>query len=362
MKIGIDALFLRPGKTRGIERVARGLIRGLSGGDDDVVVYAGAEGTGEGGRFRERRAPFSSGNRAARIAFQQAGLGVMASKDGLDVLFCPANLCPPVSFRPSAVMIHDLAPLRFPKDFPFRERLFWRALWPFSVRAARLVLTVSEHSAKEVARTFGIAGSKVRVVHPGVDECFFFSRESPAQAQPKEILCVSKNAGYKNLDGLFFAGAILAQRMKADFNLVIAGIEETDRPGVEARASRLWPGGRLRFTGPLTDAELAARYRRAAMLVNPSFYEGFGLPVLEAMACGTPVVASGALSEAAGDAALLFSPDDPAEMAAAMERVLSDPELAARLREKGKKRAGLFPWDKAVRGVASALHEAARRG
>lgn len=358
MKIGIDALFLTPESHRGIDRVARGLVRGLGALEEGhaMLAYAAREGSGLGGLLPEKRLFFRADNRPARVLAQTAFLGRAAQKHGMDVLLCPANLCPLLSPLPRVLLIHDLAPLRFPGDFSAVERRLWRMLMPLSARAAERIVTVSEFSASEVSGLLRVPREKIRVVNPGVDEFFRGGKGEALRPERPEILCVSKGAGYKNLDGLLKACGLLAERGR-DFSLAVAGLDQ--EAGERLRALGRGIGSRLDIAGPLSDPELAARYRRAALVVNPSRYEGFGLPLLEAMAAGAPVAASRACAEAAGDAGLLFSPDSPAEMAGAMEKLLDDPGLARELREKGRLRARAFTWERSAREILAVLREAA---
>jgi glycosyltransferase involved in cell wall biosynthesis len=244
---------------------------------------------------------------------------------GVDVLHCPTFRGPLRARAPVVVTVHDLAILRHPETFPAWHRAYGRVGLRPTVRAADAVVALSEFTRSETEELLGVPAERIRVVHNGVDPVF--AAGGPA-ADGEYVLAVATLEPRKNL-----ARAVDA-----------AGLA-----GVELRVvgARGWGGVAVSgWVGFVSDEELARLYRGARCVVYPSLYEGFGLPILEAMACGTPVVTSrgGATEETAGGAAVLVDPLDPASIAAGIEEASRRrDELVA----KGRERASAFTWAKA---------------
>jgi glycosyltransferase involved in cell wall biosynthesis len=265
---------------------------------------------------------------------------------GASLLLGPANLAP-VAFPRNVVVIHDAAALREPSWYSAAYARWHGALLPRLARGARRVITVSEFSARELRELVGVEAA---VVPGGVDARFTPDADpGPARAalglDRPYVLTVASRLARKNLGALDVAAERLA---RAGIDLVAAG---GDRPQFRAGS-----GSGPRFVGPVPDAHLPALYAGASAFVLPSLYEGFGLPCIEAMACGVPVVAAraGALPETCGDAALYADPRDPDAIADAIERAL-DPATAERLRTAGLARAAAFTWDRTARGVDAVI-------
>jgi glycosyltransferase involved in cell wall biosynthesis len=263
--------------------------------------------------------------------------GLPRQARGLDVLHCPTFRGPVRSRVPVVVTVHDLAVLRHPGTFNPWTRRYSRLAVPRVVRAARLVICVSEFTRREVVELIGVPEGRIRVVPNGVGPPF--GPDGPA-ADGDYVLAVGTLEPRKNL------GAAREAALRLDVELRVVGAQG-------------WGGVRVDgWLGRVADDELAALYRGARCLVYPSLYEGFGIPVLEAMACGTPVVtaAGGATEEVAGGAAVLADPRDPASIAAAVE------EAATRrdeLRARGLERARAFTWDRVAAETRRVYEEAA---
>ncbi len=257
------------------------------------------------------------------------------------------------------ITLHDLIPLLFPHFAPRSKKtrvypLFRRLLFAIAARADA-ILTDSEHSRQDVRRGLDIAADdrrQVLAIPLGVHPRF---TPGPAATQRRPvILYVGRRDPYKNLAGLVQALAAVVRAVPAA-RLEVIGPPDARYPEPELLARELGLADRVTWRGYVTEADLVAAYQAAAVLALPSRYEGFGLPALEAMACGTPVVCSnaGSLPEVAGPAALQVAPDDLAGLAAALVRVLTDPALAADLAAQGQVQAARYTWaDTARRTLA----------
>ena len=272
--------------------------------------------------------------------------------------------------RPHAVKcvcnIHDLIPLVHPEFTPraLKTRFFpvYRALMHEIARRADAVATGSESAKRDIVRLLGVPEERIAVAPDGVDARYAPGGEKPsARGGPRTVLYVGRCDPYKNLPGLV---EVFAQLVRAgvDARLRIVGSPDARYPEADAAARRLGVADRVERAGYLDDAGLVQAYRDADVLALLSRYEGFGLPVLEAMACGTPVVCSHAASlpEVAGAAARLVAPDDVAGAAAALKAILTDPAEAARLRAAGLAQAKKFTWRTAAEAVLRLYGELAR--
>lgn len=274
-----------------------------------------------------------------------------------DLLWSPANTGP-LAVRDQVLTVHDVAPLDHPEWFNPLFGAWYRWLVPRLARRVRCVITDSLFSKRRILARTGIPEQRVKVVPPGVDNESFRPVENVVSAEVRAahrlhvpyVLAVGTLDPRKGLDDLVAAwrrvrssGAVLA---------IAGGQSRTLR-----RYLRLRESESVRLLGYVSDTHLPALYSGAAAVVLPSKYEGFGLPVLEAMACGAPVVAAcaGALPEVAGDAAILVPPGDPDTLAEALETVLCDESVVATLRTKGFERSRRFDWSRTAQGVWNVL-------
>lgn len=264
------------------------------------------------------------------------------------------------------VTIYDLIPRLFPAYWPNPVMKHIINAWTaYAARRADRVMACSESTARDIARLLPAAARKVRVARLGVTAPA--SRASAGYRQPGAtgpgtpyLLYVGSNKPHKNLPRLVAAFARVAPEMAGD--LVIAGAWDEHYPQAMDLARRRGLADRVRVERRPTDQRLDELFAGATAFVFPSLYEGFGLPVLEAMAAGLPVATGdrGSLKEVAGDAALLFDPTDEGALAAALRRLLRDEELRARLAAAGPARAALFPWSRTAEGAWQVYAEAAR--
>ena len=273
----------------------------------------------------------------------------------------------PLLFRggPSVVTVHDLIHLRVPGYAGAAKRWTMRRLLHSATRRARRVVTDTDFTRRDLLSLEPGLEGRVSVVACGVVSRFFDAPSAdeslPEGVAAPFILCVANRKRHKNLA---VAVEVLA-RLRTEcpsLTLVVGGERFPEWREVMARAESLGVAGAIVDLPCVTDAQLAALYRGAECLLYPSRYEGFGLPVLEAMACGAPVVASNATSipEVALDAALLVSPDDVDGMTAAVRRIRADGTLRASLVARGRARATGFTWDRTAAAMEAILLEAAR--
>jgi glycosyltransferase involved in cell wall biosynthesis len=280
-----------------------------------------------------------------------------------DVYFGPAGALPLGRIgAPSVITVHDLAIYRNPRWFPSRQPLSTRLVVPRSVLRADVVISVSENTARDIVDIFGIDRGRIEVVPHGISPKFRpMGAEEKAEARARLglperfILFVGTIEPRKNLETLLDAWAMMRDRP----DLVVVGSWGWNYEAVRDKMSRLGPG--LHHLDSVDPDELPAIYNLARLLAHPAWYEGFGLPPLEAMACGTPVIVSdrSSLPEVAGDAALVVPADQPDAWRKALERLVGDTQLAADLRHRGILRAAEFSWDRAARLTWRAIDRAA---
>ncbi|MFU2210350.1 glycosyltransferase family 4 protein [Solidesulfovibrio sp. C21] len=277
----------------------------------------------------------------------------------VDVLHCQ-YVGPLLGGPPTVLTVHDILHESLPQYFPKGLGSLMRLLYPGSARRAGMVLTVSDFSRREIVSRYRVPGHRVAFALNGVGEGFFPVTDPARLAAVRRrlglpegpyLLYLGRIEPRKNLPGLVAAYRILRREMGgAAPLLVLAGGRDRLFAAFHEAMRRDGAGEGIVFAGSVAQDDLPALYSGAAAFVYPTFGEGFGLPVAEAMACGAPVVASSApaVPEVAGEAALLVDPSDTEGLAAALGRVLTDPELAAMLRQKGLDRARELTWDAAV--------------
>lgn len=303
------------------------------------------------------------------------GLGEMVSMSwqawrlSADVFHAPHYVFPLGLPCPGVVTVHDCIHLRFPQQLPRRgAHLYARWMMRHAVRAADRVIAVSRSTRDDLVQLIGAAPERVTVVHNGCEEYFYedLPEESLEQTRRRYqlserfVLYAGNVKPHKNLKRLILAFDELASADDG-LELVIAGSELHRAPGLNRLRHQLGLRQRVRFLGYLPRPHLRALYHLATVFAYPSLYEGFGLPPLEAMACGTPVLASdtGSLPEVVGDAGLLVDPLDVAAIADGLRRLLRDADLRGHLAEAGRRRAQGFPWSAAARRTLSLYDEVA---
>ena len=298
--------------------------------------------------------------RLKRLAWSQFELPRVAERHKASLIFTPA----PEGYLgpqriPQVVMVHDLRPLSHPERS--LQSVYFRSWVPPLLRSCRHVLTNSQFTAREIQRCTGLPDSRITVTPLGYDR----SRFRPAQEEEDPLrpgatpylLHVGQAYPHKNLQRLIQAFAPVA-RMHPELRLVLAGKSHpTETPRLQALVKEIGLASQVEFRAYVPDADLPALYRGALALIYPSLWEGFGLPVLEAMACGTPVVTSlgSGTEEVAGDAALLIDPTDMDALQRAMNEVVTNDQLRKAMRVQGLARGSAFDWTVAAAATSSRL-------
>jgi glycosyltransferase involved in cell wall biosynthesis len=289
-------------------------------------------------------------------------------REKVDLFHAPHYVLPPLTPCKSVVTIHDCIHLRFPQYLPNRLGYVYArsSLWVATHRATR-VLTVSETSKRDILRYFRVPESKIDVIYNAIDERLGEAPSDAEMSQVREryqlndpfVLYAGNIKPHKNLERLIEAFNSLRRGGLEHVKLLIIGDEISKYASLRRAVHRYKLHKHVRFFGFVTDKTLASLYRLASVFVFPSLYEGFGLPPLEAMAAGTPVITSNvsSLPEVVGDAAILIDPYEPDEIAAAMRRVLTDPALCADLRARGLSRVKQFSWDRSIHRVREIYDE-----
>jgi glycosyltransferase involved in cell wall biosynthesis len=303
-----------------------------------------------------------------RILWEQFLQPWSVRRAGVDLLHCPAFVGPLASTCPTVITVHDLSFLFFPQNFRAMNRIYLKTLTRLSVRRARRIIAVSESTRRDLVHQYGLPPAKVDVVYNGVDAAF---RPLPTT----EVAAFRRRAGLPDRF-LLFVGTLEPRKNVARLIEAYARLPEGRPPlllvggkgwlydEIFARVEELNLTHEVRHVGYVPATELPLWFNAAELFVYPSLYEGFGLPALEAMACGTAVVASSAssLPEVVGEAGRLADPFDTEALSSAMSQVLTHQEQREELREAGLKQAQAFTWPKAARQTVGTYRQALGQG
>ena len=360
MRIGIDARKLH---DFGIGTYIRNLLRHLARLDrtTEFVLLCRREDAATLAGLGENFRAVTEGAGNYTVA-EQVMIPIALKREGVTLFHAPHYVLPPLVPCRSVVTIHDCIHLMFPQYLPNRLALgYARTSIALAARRATRILTVSESSKRDILRFFNTQPEKIDVIYNAYDERFGLEpREAEVdrvreryQLHDEFVLYAGNVKPHKNLARLIDAFHLVRARGLDHLKLVLIGNEISKYAALRRAVHQHQLHKYVRFLGYLPEETLAVMYRLAGVFVFPSLYEGFGLPPLEAMASGTPVVASNvsSLPEVVGDAALLVDPYDPVAIADGIYRALTDDELRRDLRSKGLRRAQHFSWEASARRV-----------
>ncbi len=376
MRIAVNAMILSPRDT-GVGVWTRGLIRALGSLDcgHEFLVYHGRncgplpEPTGAGLRYVPVGVP--NAVRPLRILWEQAVLPRRLLRDGIDVLHCPAYVRPVRARVPTVLTLHDLFALTHPHVCKRLNVLHYGLMLPPSIRRSTVIHCTSHWTQQALVERFPAAAERAAVIHPGVDDIFQPEKDGREDAVLDRFGCAEAPFLFlgnvepkKNVAGLFRAYALLRRRHGTDRKLLLAGRRGWRSRDVPALIGELGLSDSVVRAGYLPRGELPVLYRACLALVFPSTVEGFGLPPLEAMACGTPVVCSegSGLSESVGDAALTVPVGDVEALADAMHRIEESGGVRADLSRRGLARAAGFRWSDRARQFLRLYEQALGEG
>jgi glycosyltransferase involved in cell wall biosynthesis len=375
LHVGLNLLYLVPGETGGTETVARELLPELVAAAPQIrfTAFLNREAAStRGGPWKELmpwiEVPVRATRRAEWVRGEQALLPRLAKRADVDLVHSLANTAPLHGRFVRVVTIHDLIHRLHPEAHEGVTARVFGALVHLAAARSQRIQTVSHASARDLVRLLGVPERKIDVVPNGAGFCArpgplpgAVLRERFGLGERRVVLTVSARRPHKNIARLLEALALIPAEQRP--LLVQPGYPSPYDAGLAARAHALGCADDFRLLGWIAAEELEGLYRLAACCVFPSLYEGFGLPVLEAMSRGVPVACSGrgALREVAGDAAELFDPERPVSIANALETLLGDAERAGQLQAAGRARATRYTWAAAAT-AALASYAAAMRG
>jgi glycosyltransferase involved in cell wall biosynthesis len=361
--IGLNLIFLVPGETGGMEVAARELIPALLAEAPQgmrFTAFVNREAAAAGGPWGELlpavTVPVNARNRVQWVLGEQALLPRLAAHASVDLMHSLASTAPLRGHFRRVVTVHDLIYARFPEAHSGLREKGMKVLVPWAARRSDRVIVDSQNTRRDLIELLGVRSERIDVVPLGLGtvqlEPPLAERDVRARfdlGERRVVLSLSAKRPHKNLLALIDALALIPMEDRP--LLVLPGYPTAHEAELRERARSLGLAGDVRFPAWVSGEELEGLWAVARAFVFPSLYEGFGLPVLEAMARGVPVASTNAssLPEVAGDAALLFDPGEVSEIAGALARLLDDEELRGRLRSLGRKRVELFTWERAAR-------------
>jgi len=374
MHVGLNLIFLVPGETGGMETYARELIPALLQERPDLRLTAfinreahEARSGPWGDLIPSVTIPVDARDRRQWVIGEQRYLPRAAALHGVDVLHSLATTSPAWGSFRRVTTIHDLIYRLYPEAHFGLNTLGLHALVPLSARRSHRIIAISESTRRDLQSLFGTPPEKIDVVYEGTGASLPLDPVPAAELRERHslgdrpvLLSASAKRPVKNLKRLLDALALIPVERRPV--TILPGYPTPYEPELREHAQTQGVAADVRWLGWVSDAELEGLYALADLFVFPSLYEGFGLPVLEAMRRGVPVACSNrsSLPEIAGDAALLFDPEDAHAIAQAIERVLGDPAEAELMRAAGRAQAERFTWQAAARGTVATYERALR--
>jgi len=365
MRIGIDCrTILSPdlGEYAGVGHYTYFLVKNLLKIDkkNEYVLYfdwrVGDTKEFEQENVKVKHFPFSQYKKFLPFAYSHMLITAYLVKEGLNIFHSPANVLPLTYPKKCIITIHDLAIYKNPEWFP--SQIFsTKLLVPQSIRKADKIIAVSESTKRDLKQIFNVPAKKISVIYEGVIvDKFPIKRKVDVVKKfnlpAHYILFVGTLERRKNLINLLMAykKLITWDKKLEQYPLILAGHEAWKSEEIHDEARELKIGSRIKFLGYVSHNEKIDLIKKATCFVNPSYYEGFGLTTLEAMALGTPVIASNvsSMTEVAGKAGILVDPEKEYEIAAALKKLLSSQDLQKRLAKKGLEQAKNFSWVKSA--------------
>lgn len=363
MRIGIDGSRTAKNLHTGTEYYSTKLIQTLMQIDSEnqYFLYTPKDLTPRLGNlpanFSQKIITFSKAWTQIRLSWE-----MLKDRTNLDVLFVPSHTIPLIHPKKTVVTVHDLGFLHFPELYSKTELAYQKFGLKMAIKHAWHIITPSIYTKKDIVRNFGINPKKITVIYHGYNNSLYKPRLYPKKEDEElYIFYIGRLEYKKNIMGLIQAYELLRREPKIKHKLVLAG-----KPGYGyeeySEFKKTLPEKVQKDIielGYVSDQELAGWVKNADIFFFPSYFEGFGFPIIEAMACGVPVVASKTTSipEIAGSAAILVNPNKPFEMAAALSRLINDGKLYKTYVSKGKVRASLFSWEKSANETLKVLEE-----
>jgi glycosyltransferase involved in cell wall biosynthesis len=356
-RIGINAHLLSPKsgyRRAGIHQYIAQVLRHLPRLNErtQYLIYT-RDNNAISSQARNRIVPSSlpTEQRLFRILWEQSVWPIQAAREEVDLLHSMAFVTPIFTKIPTIVTVYDLSFVHYPEKFPTSQRLYLQTQTARSVKQAQRVITISEATRQDLYRHFDVPLEKIEVVFPGVESHYKQIPQESLNAFRVEndlrkpfILHVGTLQPRKNIPVLLNAFAALKNQ---DVDLVLAGGKGWQYDQIFSQVKDLGLADQVRFTGYVRDEELPFWYNAAKVLVFPSVYEGFGMPIIEAMACGTPVIAAhtSSIPEAGGEAALYFEPHDVEKLTQQLAEIFENDDLLLKMRQSGFMQARKFSWE-----------------
>jgi len=359
MLIGIDTSRTTKPKLTGTEYYSIEIIKALASLDinNRYLLYAQADPSKRLGElpenFKTKIMPFPRFWSQIRLSWE-----MLWNKP--DVLFVPSHTVPLVHPKNTVVTLHDLGFKHFPELYSLKELVYHNWTMNFSATKAKEIITPSEFTKKDLVKTYAIDPAKIHVVYHGFDREMFVP--NPAVKKKPYILFIGRIEEKKNIKNMIKAFELLRREKRITHQLILAGSPGFGYEGIKAEMDKLPEEIRKDVIelGYIDQKEYVRRLQEADIFLFTSFFEGFGMPIIEAFACETPVITSNVTSmpEIAGNAALTVDPRKPLEIAAALSRLINSPKLKEDLIFKGRMRARLFSWEKAAEETLEVIKKA----